>query len=210
MKVKDPVSGLTHLAGCAIALLGVGWLLGRAPHDWGTILTSATYGACLVTLYAASAVYHLVIADERITRKLRLLDHIAVFLLVAGTCTPVFYRAFSGRTRVVMLATVWVVAFAGVAFKLLWANAPRWLYTLLYVAMGWSFVLQWGKVLLPRSALTLVLVGGVVYTLGALVYALKRPDPFPKVFGFHEIWHLFVLFGSVLHFAAIALLTSTG
>jgi hemolysin III len=204
LRVKDPVSGLTHLAGCLVGLVGVAWLLARGSRDLGTVLTSATYGVCLVVLYAASALYHLVIANEKITRRLRLFDHIAIFLMVAGSCTPVFFRALHGTTRTVMLLIVWSVALAGIAFKLLWRDAPRWLYTVLYVAMGWGIVVQWSKLLLPAGALSLVLAGGITYTLGAVVYAIKRPDPFPKVFGFHEIWHLFVLGGSVLHFAAIA------
>jgi len=208
MRVKDPVSGLSHLAGCVVALGGVAWLLVRGPHDVGTVLTSATYGICLVVLYAASAIYHLVIANEKVTRRLRLFDHVAIFLMVAGTCTPVFFRAFTGTTRVVMMLVVWSVALAGIAFKLLWREAPRWLYTTLYVAMGWGIVLQWSKLLLPSGALALVLAGGVTYTVGALVYAIKRPNPFPNVFGFHEIWHLFVLGGSVLHFVAIAQLVT--
>jgi hemolysin III len=204
LRVKDPVSGLTHLGGCLVGLVGAAWLLAHGARDLGTVLTSAIYGLCLVLLYAASALYHLVIGDEKLTRRLRLFDHIAIFLMVAGTCTPVLFRATHGITRTVMLASIWSVALLGIAFKLLWRGAPRWLYTVLYVAMGWGVVFQWSKLLLPSGALSLVLAGGITYTLGAVVYAIKRPDPFPDVFGFHEIWHLFVLGGSALHFVAIA------
>jgi hemolysin III len=201
--VKDPVSGFSHLAGLFVALVGVGFLVGRALD-----VPRVVYGVCLVALYAASSAYHLFVASDRVTARLRRLDHIAIFLMVAGTCTPVFHHALSGRARVVMLVGIWTAAAIGVAFKLLWMSAPRWLYTALYLAMGWAVVLQWSAVVhgLPRAVFAFVIAGGVAYTLGAIVYASKRPDPFPRVFGFHEIWHLFVLAGSTLHFLAIALL----
>ena len=209
MKIKDPVSGLSHLMGLALAVVGVGWLVLHGSRDLGTLLARALYGVCLVALYAASSVYHLVPASEKSTRRLRLFDHLAIFLLVAGTCTPIFYRAFEGNTRLVMLGSIWLLAAAGVVFKLTWRGAPRWLYTALYVAMGWAVALRWSTVAhaLPPAAWALVLAGGLTYTAGALIYAVRRPDPLPDRFGFHEIWHLFVLGGSALHYSAIAILS---
>lgn len=208
--VKDPVSGFSHLAGLGLALVAVPCLLlyARGGHDTGTLLTSSAYGVSLIALYAASSAYHLVVAGDRMSRRLRLLDHIAIFLLIAGTCTPFFHRAFEGKTRLVMMSLVWGLAAAGSCLELAWRRAPRLLYTSIYVAMGWLVVVRWTKVVegLPTLALALVVAGGVTYTLGAIVYASKRPDPFPRVFGFHEIWHLFVLAGSALHFAAVVML----
>jgi hemolysin III len=208
--VKDPVSGFSHFAGMVAAIVGVSFLLGYvwARGDRAMFATVAAYGLSLVALYAASSVYHLVRAGERVTRWLRLLDHSAIYLLIAGTCTPVFYRAFEGRTKATMLAIVWGLAALGIALKVAWRGAPRLLYTAIYVAMGWLAVVRWSDVVhgLPRLALVLVVAGGITYTLGAVVYAIKRPDPKPGVFGFHEIWHLFVLGGSALHFAAVAVL----
>jgi hemolysin III len=208
--VKDPVSGLSHLGGLVLALVAVPLLLADAwsRRDVGGVVTRAAYGASLIALYAASSTYHLVTASETLSRRLRLLDHMAIFLLIAGTCTPVFDRAFEGRTRLVMLSVVWGLAVAGIAMKLAWRRAPRLVYTAVYVAMGWLVVVRWSTVAhrLPSLALTLVVAGGVTYTLGAVVYACKRPDPYPQRFGFHEIWHLFVLAGSALHFAAVAVL----
>ena len=207
LRFKDPVSGLSHLAGFALALVGLGWLLvrGSAAGEAGGV---ATYGATLLALYAASSAYHLIAAGERTTRVLRALDHLAIFLLIAGTCTPVFCRAFEGTARTAMLAAVWGSAAIGVALRVWWRNAPRALYTALYVAMGWMVLFRWQEVErgIPGAALALVVLGGLTYTAGAVVYALRRPDPFPRVFGFHEIWHLFVLGGSALHFAAVAAL----
>lgn len=209
--LKDPFSGISHGVGLVLALVGSGWLLGNA-RDFVSLATLGIYTACLVVLYAASTIYHLVLAGERLTRALRLFDHVAIFLFVAGTSTPVLVRGLSGNTRVAMLAVMWGVAAVGIAAKLLWRTAPRALYTMMYVGMGWS-VVGAGRALmngLTPASFALVVAGGVVYTLGAVVYALKWPNPRPERFGFHEIWHLFVLGGSGLHFAAIALLARSG
>jgi hemolysin III len=207
-RARDPVSGYSHLAGLGFACVGAVALIVRAGRDLGSLGTALVYAVGLVGLYAASSAYHLLPADDRMRRNLRRLDHSAIFLMIAGTCTPVFWRAFEGGTRTAMLTTVWIVAAAGIALRILWLSAPRLLYTVLYLAMGWMFVVQGprGFQALPGTAVALVVAGGVTYTAGAIVYALKRPDPFPSVFGFHEIWHLFVLGGSALHYAAITAL----
>ena len=211
-RVKDPVSGFSHLSGLVVALAAVSFLLGvvYARGNRAMLASCAAYGATLLALYAASSVYHLVVASPRVTRRLRLLDHAAIYLLIAGTCTPIFQRAFDGTTRTTMLAIVWGLAAAGVLLELVWRNAPRLLTTSIYLAMGWLAVVRWSAVVhaLPTLALALVVGGGVLYTAGAIVYASKRPDPWPNVFGFHEIWHLFVLGGSALHFAAVAVVAN--
>jgi hemolysin III len=202
--LKDPVSGLSHAAGLLLALVGAGFLLGRA-HDAASVTVSAIYGACLIVLYTASSIYHLMPAGERLTRGLRLFDHIAIFLFVAGTSTPVLHHALTGRARIAMLGVMWGLAFAGVIMKLTWRSAPRAIYTLMYVGMGWSVLGAFHALRsLPMISLACVIGGGIVYTLGAVIYALKWPNPRPPTLGFHEIWHFFVLGGSVLHFIAIA------
>ncbi len=205
-RFKDPVSGFSHLVGLGLAIAGVSWLVARHFAGGRPDTALCIYGGSLIALYAASSAYHLVVAGERTTRALRALDHLAIFLLVAGTCTPVFCTAFDGAARIVMLSVVWGAAFLGVALRLTWRSAPRVVYTTLYVAMGWMLVVRWPDVLraLPTTALILIVAGGAAYTLGAVVYAIRRPNPFPRFFGFHEIWHLFVLGGSALHFAAVA------
>ena len=205
-RFKDPVSCFSHLVGLGLAVTGVAWLFARHFDGARPNAALCIYGASLIALYAASSAYHLVVAGERATRALRALDHLAIFLLVAGTCTPIFYDAFDGLQRTVMLSVIWGAAILGVVLRLTWRGAPRSVYTALYVAMGWMVLLRWHDVLraLPTTALVLVLAGGVTYTLGAVVYATRRPNPFPRFFGFHEIWHLFVLGGSAFHFAAVA------
>lgn len=137
--------------------------------------------------------------------RLRKLDHAAIALAIAGTCTPVFLRAFAGGVRIGMLGAVWTLAAIAIVLRLAWMKAPRALYTAMYVAMGWIVLVQGPRALqsLPPASIVLVVAGGATYTMGAVVYALKRPNPFPNVFGFHEIWHLFVLGGSALHYAAV-------
>ncbi|MGZ5970706.1 MAG: PAQR family membrane homeostasis protein TrhA, partial [Polyangiales bacterium] len=138
--LRDPVSGLSHGLGLVFALVGSGWLLAQA-RGGAMLATYAIYAACLVALYAASTVYHLVPGSERVIKRLQLLDHAAIFLFVAGTSTPVLFHALAGGKRVVMLALLWGLAVAGVTIKLLWRSAPRVLSTAMYVAMGWSVVL---------------------------------------------------------------------
>jgi hemolysin III len=209
-RVKDPVSGFSHLGGCVLALAGLVALFvyARGSADVGGRASFLVYGVCLVALSAASSAYHLVIADERTTRALRLFDHIAIFTMIAGTCTPLYYFAFSGTGRLVMLGGVWAAALVGIIFKIAWRTAPRILYTSVYLAMSWGLVIRGPALVtaLPTAVCALVVAGGLTYTAGAIVYAVRRPDPFPSVFGFHEIWHLFVLGGSALHFGAIVLL----
>jgi len=207
-RAREPVSGYSHLAGLGLGCAGAVVLLARAGHGGASTATALVYLVCMVGLYAASSAYHLLPSGEVLRRRLRKLDHAAIFLMIAGTCTPIFWHAFAGTTRTAMLCGVWGVAFAGIAFRLVWLTAPRALYTVMYVAMGWMFAMQGPRAFqaLPGAVMVLLLLGGLTYTAGAVVYALKRPDPFPGVFGFHEIWHLFVLGGSAFHYAAIVAL----
>lgn len=205
--MKEPVSGLSHLAGCLFGAVGTSFLVARvSPTDSAFFVAALAYGVSMVLLYGASAAYHLFDVDERTTRLLRTLDRSSIFVFIAGTSTPYFLRAY-GDDATLMIAIVWILATLGVLFKLLWFSAPRWVFVALYVAMGWMALLRPTEALaLPVASLVLLVGGGVVYTVGALVYGLKRPNPWPPHFGFHELWHLFVLFGSALHFWGICLL----
>jgi hemolysin III len=148
----------------------------------------------LVLLFAASAAYHLVKTRPARELLLRRLDHTAIFLLIAGTYTPVCVIVLTGTLRWVMLVTIWGMALAGIGFKLLTMRSPRWLSVAIYMVMGWLGVLSFGPVFqaLHWPAMLWMLAGAVLYSLGALVYATKRLDFYPGVFGFHEVWHLFV------------------
>jgi hemolysin III len=208
-RFKDPVSGLTHLGGLLAACAGTVALLLGAPRTASAMAVALIYGGSLIALYAASSVYHLVRGTEAMDRLLRRFDHCAIFLLIAGTYTPILWWALQGTQRAVYLAVVWGLALAGIVMRIAWLGAPRWLYTAMYLGMGWIGVLQgptfWRA--LPGDVLAWVVAGGLTYTAGAVIYALKRPNPLPGRFGFHEVWHLFVLVASVLHFVAVFLLS---
>ncbi len=204
-KLREPVNGLTHLGGAIaaffgqIALLIVGWT-GTAK-----IVSILVYGLSLIALFSASATYHLTKAKPAVLQVLRKLDHSAIFLLIAGTYTPFCINAFTGFFRWGLLALIWAIALTGILVKVFYVGAPRWLNAGMYVLMGWLCVLaapQMPSVLSP-SAMIWLIVGGVVYTLGAVVYATKIFNFVPGKFGYHEVWHVFVLAGALAHFVAV-------
>lgn len=204
-KLREPVSGLTHLAGAIAALGGQAALLVVGWTGVEKIISLLVYGVSLIMLFSASAAYHLVNAGPKTIQVLRKLDHSAIFLLIAGTYTPFCINAFSGFFRWGLLGIVWGIALAGILVKIFYINAPRWLSAGIYVLMGWlclSAAGQIGTALSPFSLGWLV-AGGVIYTLGAVVYATKIFDFAPGRFGFHEVWHIFVLFGALAHFVAV-------
>lgn len=204
--LREPFSGLSHLAGAAAALVGQFFLLGAA--SWAgmvAVISVLVYGVSLALLFSASAAYHLVNLGPRVTAALRKADHAAIFLLIAGTYTPVCLNAFDGFSRWGLLALVWGFALTGIAIKLLWMGAPRWLSAGIYVLMGWLCLLALPQMLTALSPLALgwLTAGGIIYTLGAVVYSARLFDFWPGRFGFHEVWHLFVLAGAGAHFVAV-------
>lgn len=206
-KMKDPVSGLTHLLSAFAAVVGMLLLYSKAnespTHKWAAIV----YGVSLVLLFSASAVYHLVRTTPSRERLLRKIDHSAIYLFIAGTYTPVCALVLSGTVQKVMLLSVWALAFLGVFFKIVSFHSSRWLSIFLYLSMGWIAVFAFKPLMaaLPPAGMMWLVTGGVLYTLGALVYATKKLDFFPGIFGFHEVWHLFVTAASVAHFLCIFL-----
>jgi hemolysin III len=166
----------------------------------------AIYACSLSGLLGVSALLHRRDWSPAVRRNLRRLDHSMIFVLIAGTYTPIAGTAVSGRLRTAVLVTVWVGAFAGVVFTVAWIDAPKWAAAIPYVVLGWVAV-GTGRQLVDGiggPAVALLALGGVLYTAGALVYASKRPDPVPTVFGYHEVFHLLVIAAAVLHYAVIA------
>ncbi|MFZ2323180.1 MAG: hemolysin III family protein [Ignavibacteriaceae bacterium] len=156
----------------------------------------------MILLYTTSTLYHWLKISESGTKTLRKADHIMIFVYIAATYTPVCILALRGNVGKMFMAIIWLVAFAGIMIKIFWMNAPRWLSTVIYVLMGWLAVLVIYPIInvLQFKALLWLFVGGLFYTIGAVIYALKKPDPYPGLFGFHEIFHLFVMLGSFSHF----------
>jgi hemolysin III len=202
---KDPVSGLTHLVCAVVALAGAVALWMLSPPEPAVRLALLAYGASLVLLYVASSTYHLVRAAPRWELFLRKLDHTAIFIFIAGTYTPVCVVVLTGAWRWGLLTAVWLLAALGIVFKFAYMRAPRWLSVGIYLSMGWLGATGLVPLLqsLSWGAVGWLLGGGLLYTVGALVYATRRPSLFPGVFGFHEVWHLLVSAASAAHYVFI-------
>lgn len=204
---REPVSSLTHLGGAAISLVGLilmirkGLAVGISP---GQMAALVIFGVSMIALYTTSGVYHLVNLGKRAILFMKKLDHSMIFVLIAGTYTPIIVFLLSGNFRVFMLSLIWAIALSGVLFKVFWIEAPRWLYTGIYLGMGWLSVIILRSVILGAgwSGFLLLLGGGLSYTVGAVIYGLKKPN-ITSEFGFHELFHCFVLAGTALHFAMI-------
>jgi hemolysin III len=204
-KFREPVNGLTHLAG---ALLAFGGLVSLLIAGWSTpakIISLAVYGFSLSAMFSASAAYHLASASDQVILVLRKLDHAAIYLLIAGTYTPFCINAFTGFWKTGLLSIIWSLAGIGITVKIFVIRAPRWVTAGIYILMGWLCIAALGEMLavLPTWVLTWLLIGGVTYTLGAVVYITKIFNFVPGVFGFHEVWHIFVILAAASHFIAV-------
>ncbi|OOV13811.1 hemolysin III family protein [Deinococcus sp. LM3] len=198
---REPVNALTHWGGALAALIVLGPLLSWANSRGLTLWPFVVFSVSMVALYAASASYHSFSPSERGLLWLRKLDHAGIFLLIAGTYTPVAYFGLQGPWQAAVLWLIWGIALSGITLKLVTMSLPRWISTALYLGMGWlavAFLPQLARNL-PAAAIFWLAAGGVLYSIGAVVYGTKRWNPRPGVFGFHEIWHLFVLAGTAAH-----------
>jgi hemolysin III len=202
MRIREPVNGASHLVGLLLAGAGTILLL-RMAQGPSQLVAFGIYGATLILLYASSTLYHMLPLPERPLRALRTLDHIAIYFLIAGTYTPVALITLNGRLGWTLLAAVWLIALAGIPFKLFFLDAPVWLSTGTYLAMGYLSLVAVVPLVhaVALGGLAWLIAGGIAYSIGAVIYARQRPDPFPGRFGHHEIWHLLVLAGSGCHFA---------
>ncbi len=204
IKVKDPISGLTHCIGACLAVAGLVLLVCKASFvgtPWH-IVSFSIFGAGMILLYTASTLYHWLPLSEKDTLILRKIDHMMIFVLIAATYTPVCLAPLRGPWGWSIFGTIWGLAVAGIFTKLFWMKAPRWLSTSIYIGMGWmALVGIWPLIqTLQPGALVWLVAGGLFYTAGAVIYALKKPDPWPPCIGFHEIFHIFVMMGSFSHF----------
>ena len=185
-----------------LSITGLVTLLVESRGDPWRVVGFSIYGASLILLYSASTIYHWQALPPRGEDILKRLDHVAIFVLIAGTYTPVCLVTLRGGWGWSVLGLVWGLALLGLLLKLFFQHLPRWSSTALYVGMGWIAVVAVVPLVqsLPVSGLMWLVAGGVLYTLGAVIYAVKWPDPAPQVFGFHEVFHVFVLAGSITHF----------
>ncbi len=206
--IREPINGLTHLFGAILSFVGLLALVIKAAATTDSMLAIMAviiFGVSMILLYAASATYHMVVAKDHVIAFLRRIDHSMIFVLIAGTYTPLCLISLQGITGWVLFAVISIIAIAGVTFKLVWFHSPRWLSTALYIVMGW-IVVFYSPALAPiigMNGMTLLILGGLFYTVGAIIYWLKPNFLSFKHMGFHEIFHIFILFGSLFHFFCI-------
>jgi len=210
--LREPVNGLTHFYAAIASLLGIGYLLylGREqPWRWAALLV---YGISLVLMFASSAAYHMVNAGPRLIQMLRKLDHSAIFVLIAGTYTPICLYFFDGFWRTGFLAIIWAMTLAGIIAKLFIIHAPRWLSAGIYLLMGWASLVAIQQILLaiPAAGLVWLALGGLAFTVGAGVYISGWPVIAPGLFGAHELWHIFVILGALCHYILVAAFVANG
>ena len=206
IKVKDPGSALTHFIAMLLALFAAAPLLGKAARgsDSVHLMALTVFIVSMILLYAASTIYHTLDISASVNRRLRKLDHMMILILIAGTYTPVCLIVLGNRMGYALLGLVWGIALVGIVINAFWISCPKWFSSLIYIAMGWACVLAFSQIVqaLPPAAFGWLLAGGIIYTIGGVIYALKLPifNSKHKNFGSHEIFHLFVMGGSLCHY----------
>ena len=207
-EVKPRLRGWMHAASAPLTL-AAGIVLVVLSPTASTRIGSAVFATSALVLFTVSGIYHRGTWSPRVWRFLRRFDHANIFLLIAGSYTPFTLLLLHGAERVVLLSVVWTGAVLGVLFRVFWNDAPRWLYTPIYIALGWAAVFYFGDFVDNASTAVIVLmaVGGVLYTLGGVVYGFKRPDPFPRWFGFHEVFHTLTIAAFVTHYVGVSIAT---
>ncbi|GAB2890787.1 PAQR family membrane homeostasis protein TrhA [Neomicrococcus lactis] len=204
-ELKPKLRGWIHLGMAPIALTAGIILVILAPTPMGKLVT-AVYAVTGLLLFSVSAIYHRGTWSPKVRMLLKRLDHTNIMLVIAGSYTPLAWALLPQQKATWLLAAIWTGAILGVAFRVLWTNAPRWLYVPIYIVLGLAALLFIGDFWAVNIPATILLcIGGALYIIGAVIYALKRPNPSPRWFGFHEIFHVFTVGGFVCHFIAIAL-----
>src|SRR6185369_14650159 len=209
--VKPRLRGVMHQYAFFVSLVSGGVLLALAPTR-RALAVAAIYGLSVSALFGASALYHRITWSAARRRWMARLDHSMINVLIAGTFTPFGVLALSGTLAVVLLVVVWSGALAGIALHLVWIDVPKWLSALLYVLLGWVGVAAMPQLVVQAGwpPTLLLFIGGLVYSAGALVYALRRPDPVPAVFGYHEVFHALVVVAALTHYVAVLMTVLPG
>ncbi len=202
---SEKISAYSHAATVPIMVIGTVILLVISSGNTAAQIVSLVYGLSAIFLFSASFLYHSKKQKENDNSVWRKLDHSAIFFLIAGTYTPICFLYLDGKMKWGILIAQWSLVLFGTVFKLIFINAPRFIGTLIYLLMGWIVLVPITTLFRTMESASFILLtaGGISYTIGAVIYALKRPDPFPGFFGFHEIFHIFVTGGAVLHLFTI-------
>jgi hemolysin III len=207
-EVKPKLRGWLHAATAPLTLAAGVVLIALSPNA-ATRLGSSIFAASALVLFTVSAIYHRGTWSPRVWAFLRRFDHANIFLLIAGSYTPFTLLLLHGQDRVTLLTIVWVGAALGVLFRIFWTDAPRCLYVPIYIALGWAAIFYFGEFVRNGGTAVLVLmaVGGGLYTIGGLVYGLKRPNPSPSWFGFHEVFHTLTILAFITHYVGVSIAT---
>jgi len=206
--MREPFNGLSHLFGAVLGVIALiamvmkGVTLGASTL---TITALILFGVSMILLYSSSAIYHMIIAKDHVIHMLRRLDHSMIYLLIAGTYAPFCLIALKGTTGYVLFTMISLMAFFGILFKMIWFNCPRWISTVLYIGMGWIIVFLAAPLaeILGTQGLFFLILGGIFYTIGGVIYGLKPNISFIQKLGFHEIFHIFILLGTLSHFICV-------
>ena len=206
VRIKDPGSAITHFIGMMMAMFASTPLLIKAARqpDKIHLLSLGIFIGSMILLYAASTLYHTLDLSQKANKMLKKIDHMMIFILIAGSYTPICMIALPQPLGMQLLALVWGIALVGIVVKMFWVTCPKWFSSVLYISMGWTCVLAFTRLInsLSGAAFAWLLAGGIIYTIGGVIYALKLPifNAKHKFFGSHEIFHLFVMAGSICHF----------
>lgn len=206
--IREPINSLTHLAGIVLSIAALVLMIIKAAAAPGSAVQLAAvlvFGISLILLYTASTIYHWVIAKDRIISFLRKIDHSMIFVLIAGTYAPFCLVGLKGKLGWTMFGIIAGLGVAGVVFKMVWFRCPRWLSTAIYIGMGWMavFIISPLAKSVDLGGVVFLILGGIVYTIGGIIYGAKPKFLRFKKMGFHEIFHLFILLGSFLHFYSV-------
>lgn len=202
---QDKFSTYSHLGGAIAAAVGLLALLWVARHSLSLIIISVIYGLSAVFMLLSSTLYHAHKTGENQTNLLRKMDHIAIFVMIAGTYTPLCFIYLDGAMKWGIIGAQWALVIAGFFLKIFYIKAPRLFTTMIYLAMGWMAIIPLQQLLqtMPGTSLLLLLLGGIAYSVGAIIYILKKPNPQPGFFGFHEIFHVLILIGVFMHYSIV-------
>lgn len=206
--IREPINGFTHLGGAILSFVGLLALVIKATLTGASAIEIAAviiFGISMILLYSASATYHLVMASDKVIAFLRKIDHSMIFILIAGSYTPFCLIALKEHKGWILFTIIASIAICGVLFKMIWFNCPRWISTCIYVGMGWIsiFIIKPLYSAIPFEGVFLLVLGGIFYTIGAVIYAIKPSALKFKNLGFHEIFHIFILLGSLCHFISV-------
>lgn len=210
-KLKDPGSAITHFIGMLMAVFATAPLIIRAFSEGTNVtLSCLVFMVSMILLYGASTMYHSFDMGERKNKILKKFDHAMIFVLIAGSYTPVCLLVIGGKTGIILLWLVWMVGILGIIFKLCWVTCPKWLSSVMYIAMGWMCVMAFTPIMnnMATSEFVWLLTGGIIYTIGGIIYAVRTPgvkayNERHRYFGTHEIFHVCVMIGSLCHFVMV-------